>query len=223
MPKVIVTNIVSLDGYYEGPGGNVMALPMDEAFDAYNLERMRAASAVLLGRRSYEMFSAYWPSIADAPEDPDNRALDATNRELSRIYNRVPKVVVSDTCVLDESNPWRDTTTVVPRAEVGEWLAGHPGGEAVIYGSRTMWNGLLEDGLVDELHLMVGALALGDGVTLFARAVPRLELLGSRTFAGSSNVLLRYAPARDRSAVGTPEAPRPETKDETAASQRSGS
>ena len=49
MRQVIVSNIMSLDGYYEGPGGNVMVLNMDEAFDAYNLERIRAAGTVLLG------------------------------------------------------------------------------------------------------------------------------------------------------------------------------
>ena len=54
MRTVIVSNIVSLDGFYEGPGGDVMALNMDAAFDAYNLERIRAAGTVLLGRRSFE-------------------------------------------------------------------------------------------------------------------------------------------------------------------------
>jgi len=45
---VIVSNIISIDGYYEGPGGNVMALNMDPSFDAYNLERIRQAGTVLL-------------------------------------------------------------------------------------------------------------------------------------------------------------------------------
>jgi hypothetical protein len=62
--SVIVSNIMSLDGFYEGPGQNVMALNMDEAFDAYNLERIRSAGTVLLGRTSYEGFSSYWPGIA---------------------------------------------------------------------------------------------------------------------------------------------------------------
>jgi hypothetical protein len=47
MRKVIVNNIMSLDGYYEGPGRNVKVLNMDEAFDTYNLERIQSA-----GRRS---------------------------------------------------------------------------------------------------------------------------------------------------------------------------
>jgi len=60
MRKLIVTNAMSLDGYYEGPGKDVMALfdyrwayPTDESFDAYNAERLRAADTLLLGRVSY--------------------------------------------------------------------------------------------------------------------------------------------------------------------------
>ena len=49
MRKLIVTNIMSLDGYFEGPGRDVMALPMDRFFDEHNLERLRAADTLLLG------------------------------------------------------------------------------------------------------------------------------------------------------------------------------
>ncbi|MGH9226101.1 MAG: hypothetical protein ACRD2W_20480 [Acidimicrobiales bacterium] len=76
---MIVCNITSLDGFYEGPGQNVLALNVDRAFDAYNLERISHAGTVLLGRRSYEGFSSYWPGIADAPDDPGNRALSSDN------------------------------------------------------------------------------------------------------------------------------------------------
>ena len=74
MRKLIVSNAVSLDGYYEGPGKNVMALfdyrwdyPKDESFDAYNAERLRAADTLLLGKVSYEGFKGFWPPVADDP------------------------------------------------------------------------------------------------------------------------------------------------------------
>jgi dihydrofolate reductase len=197
MRTVIVCNIMSLDGYYEGPGRNVMALNMDEAFDAYNLERIRRAGTVLLGRASFEGFSSYWPGIADAPADPGNRALSDDNRELSRIYNRLEKVVVSDGYTPPAGNPWHDTTTVVRRADVADWLAKereHGTGDILTFGSRTMWAGLLDQGLVDELHLMVGPAALGGGTPVFGRPAD-LTLLEARRFEGSGNVLLRYAAA----------------------------
>lgn len=195
MRSVIVSNIMSVDGYYEGPGRNMMVLNMDSAFDAYNLERIRAAGTVLLGASSFAGFSSYWPGIADAPADPDNRALDETNREISRVYNTRAKTVVSDSFVVPEDNPWRHQTTVVPRADVGTWLDGARSEEAsdiLVFGSRTMWNGLVADGLVDELHLMVSPNAVGSGTPILDTAVD-LDLLETRRFAGSSNVLLRYA------------------------------
>jgi len=198
MRTVIVCNIMSLDGYYEGPSRNVMALNMDEAFDAYNLERIRRAGTVLLGRTSYDGFSSYWPGIANAPADPDNRALSDDNRELSQIYNKLEKVVVTNSDIPLADNPWHDTTTVVRRDDVADWLAEErerDAGDILTFGSRTMWTGLLERGLVDELHLMVGPAALGSGTPLFAVAAD-LTLRETRRFAGSDNVLLRYATRR---------------------------
>jgi dihydrofolate reductase len=195
MRSVIVSNIMSVDGFYEGAGGNVMALNMDEAFDAYNLERIRSAGTVLLGRRSFEGFSSYWPGIADAPEDPSNRALSPDNRELSRIYNRLPKVVVSDGYTPPEDNPWRSTTTVVRRADVAAWLAEERRrgeGDILIFASRTMWQGLLMQHLLDELHLIVGPNALGDGTPIFGFGA-ELRLIKVRHLHGSDNALLVYA------------------------------
>jgi dihydrofolate reductase len=195
MRQVIVNNVMSLDGYYEGPGRNVMVMNMDEAFDAYNLERIQAAGTVLLGRTSFEGFSSYWPGIADAPDDPGNRALSAGNRGLSRIYNGLPKAVISDTYTVPVGNPWYQVTTVISRADAAGWVSAEKdrgSGDILIFGSRMTWNGLLAQGLIDELHLMVGPTALGEGTPIFEAPVD-LVLLDARRFDGSDNVLLRYA------------------------------
>ena len=198
MRSVIVSNIISLDGSFEGPGGDVMALNMDAAFDAYNLERIRAAGTVLLGRRSFEGFSSYWPHIANAPHDPLNRALSEDNRELSRLYNPIPKIVVSDGLVVPADNAWRGVTTVVQRAAAGARLTAEKQrgtGDILVFASRTMWNGLLTQGLIDEVHLMVGPRALAGGTPTFDRPTD-LRLLDVRRPDGSDNVLLRYAVRR---------------------------
>ena len=198
MRQVIVSNIMSLDSFYEGPGRNVMALNMDEAFDAYNLERIKAAGTVLLGRSSFEGFSSYWPSIADAPADPSNRSLSADNRELSRVYNTLPKAVVSDNYTVPSDNAWYQVTTVIKRADTAGWIAAEKergDADILIFGSRTMWNGLLAEGLIDELHLLISPAALGAGTPIFDRPV-ELTLLEARRFEGSSNVLVRYGVPR---------------------------
>jgi dihydrofolate reductase len=195
MRAVTVCNIMSLDGFYASLDRNPLVLNMDEAFDSYNLERIRAADIVLLGRTSFDGFSSYWPFIADAPADPEDRALSADNRELSRIYNQLPKTVVSDNYSVPTENAWHETTTVLRRSDAARWIAAEReqgSGDILIFGSRTMWNSLLQQGLVDELHLMVSPNALGSGIPVFDAPVD-LELLETRRFHGSSNVVLRYA------------------------------
>lgn len=195
MRTVVVSNIVSLDGFYAAPDGNPLVLNMDEAFDEYNRERIDAADTVLLGRTSFEGFSAYWPNVADAPADPGNREFSEDNRRTSRAFNAIPKVVVSDSLVLPPSNPWAESTTVIPRAASAEWLnaARSKGdGDILIFGSRIMWNGLLTQGLIDELHFMISPTAIIEGMPTLT--VPAsLGLLESRRFENSDNVLLRYS------------------------------
>jgi dihydrofolate reductase len=207
MSKLIVTNIVSLDGYYEGPGRNVMVLPLDQSFDAYNAERLRAADTLLLGRTSYEGFKGFWPHVADDPKAaaerlgiPVQRLDTPIHREISRRLNAIAKVVVSDTLAADQTEPWRDTTRIVRRVDAHEEIAElkqRPGKDILIFGSRTLWNDLLTAGLVDELHLMVGSVVLGGGTPAFGKelATP-LRLLDTRTWEGSDNVLVRYAAAQ---------------------------
>jgi dihydrofolate reductase len=191
MRNLIVTNIVSLDGYCEGPGGNVMALPMDQSFDAYNAERLRAADTLLLGRNSYELFKGYWPPRGD---DPDASPVE---REISELDDAIEKVVVSDSLTEDQTDPWRDTTRIIRRADAREQIAALKQGEGndiLVFGSRTLWNDLLVTGLVDELHLMIGAVVLGGGTPAFSDGLTAdLRLLDTRTFDGTDNLVVRYA------------------------------
>jgi dihydrofolate reductase len=203
MRKVIVNNIVSIDGRYAASDGNPLVLQMDAAFDRENLASLERAEVVLLGRDSFDGFSAYWPFVADAPAPddpsaPEARALDEVNRAISRRYNAVRKAVVTDRGPISTENPWFATTTVLARNEVVAWISqerDHGTGDIVVFGSHILWNSLLAAGMVDELHLMVSPNPLGDGVPLFTGAA-ELELRDVRTFENSSNVQLRYAAAR---------------------------
>jgi dihydrofolate reductase len=198
MRKVIVNNIVSIDGVFADESGNPLVLNMDDAFNRANLESIEGAALVLLGRDSFDFFSGYWPFIADAPADEGNPQFDEVNRAISRRYNAIPKVVVSDRGPVPAENAWHDATTIVARDEAVAWVsaarAEEGEGDIVVFASHVLWNALLAAGLVDELHLMVSPDAVGSGIRLFT-APARLELLETRRFEGSRNVQLRYRTA----------------------------
>lgn len=163
---------------------------MDESFDAYNAERLRAADTLLLGRTSYEGFKDFWPSIADNP------TATSLQREISRLDNTIAKVVISNRLTPVQTEPWRNTTRIVSRADAHEQIAGlkgQTGKDILIFGSRTLWNDLLENDLVDEIHLMIGPVVLGAGTPIFNKKPPvSLRLSEARTWDGSGNTLLRY-------------------------------
>lgn len=195
MRSVIVCNIASVDGYYAA-SNDPLALNMDEAFDGYNRERLSAADVVLLGRESFVGFSSYWPPIADAPDDPGNRQFDAVNREISRLWKPVRKLVASDTLTVAKDNAWYSTTTVVPRTAIRSEIAHlREGGDGdiLIFASHTLWNALLAQGLIDEIHIVVSPNPLVGGEPLFT-APSRLALIDAEPFPGSDNALLRYSP-----------------------------
>ena len=200
MRKLIVSNIMSLDGYFEGPGQNVMALPMDGFFDEHNLERLRAADTLLLGATTYSGLKGYWPAVAAdptvSPAVEANPDVADVHRETGQRNNEIQKVVVSDSLTADDTAPWTETTTIVPRADARQAVAelkDQPGKDILMLGSHTLWNDLLVAGLVDELHLMVGAAVLGGGTpAIGAGPVPPLRLVDTRRRDGSNNLLLRY-------------------------------
>lgn len=189
MRKLVVCNIISVDGFFSGANDDVMVMPFDAPFSDYNAERLRAADTLLLGRRSFEGFRSYWPSVADDPEAPP------VEREISRLNNAIDKVVVSDSLTDADLAPWTNTR-IVRRADAHAAIARLKDGrgrEILMFGSHVLWNDLLKAGLVDELHLMVGAAFLGDGIPVFDGPRTGLRLLDARVLDGSQLILARYA------------------------------
>jgi dihydrofolate reductase len=196
MRKLIVSNMMSLDGYYEGPGRNVMVLPLDAAFDGYNAERLRAADTLLLGRTSYDGFKGFWPAVADDPSPQ----WTPIHREISRLNNAIAKVVISDGLTAEQTAPWQETTRIIRRADAHRQIAElkrQTGGDILVFGSRTLWTDLLANDLVDELHLMVGPVVLRGGTPTFDRQpAVSLRLADMRRWDGSENLLVRYEVGR---------------------------
>src|ERR1700730_9219870 len=105
MRKLIISNLTTLDGYYEGRDRNLNALfdyfhedyAGDENFDAYNLERWRAADTFLLsGRPSFLGFKDYWSALLNNPN------ATVIRQETARLMNPMQKFVISDHITSDE-------------------------------------------------------------------------------------------------------------------------
>jgi dihydrofolate reductase len=189
MAKLIVSILSSLDGYCAGPGGVLAGLPMDAAFDSHNLDCLRRAGTLLFGATTFPMFEAYWPHVDRGPGS------DPVQREIAERVAAVRKVLVSDRLTVREDSPWA-CTEVLPRAQAPARVAelkAERGPDLLIYGSHLLYCSLLAHGLVDELHLLVGNVLLGAGVSTFEPGLAqRWALLDQRRLPGSDTVALRY-------------------------------
>ncbi len=201
MRKVVVTNLVSLDGYVAGPGDDLSVMPIDHGFDRYNLQRLRAADTILMGARTFRGVIGFWPHVLEDPSfspavqmDPSAAPIHA---EIAARNRETRKIVISDSLTPADAEPWSASTTIVPRAAARDTvgrLRAEDGDEIVVFGSPTVWNDLLQAGLVDELHLLVGPAAVGGGVAAFrSGTAARLRLTDHRRLDDSSLVLLTYA------------------------------
>ena len=190
MRKVIVFNVVSLDGYHTGPDNDVTVMfpMMGGVFDLYSAERLRTAAVTIAGRVSFELFHSFWPEVA---KDPTSEKWTPEQLELSQAGASVSNIVVSDTLTGNWPN-----ITIVKRADAHQKIAElkqQEGKDILITGSRTLWNDLLAHDLVDEVHLMIGNLILGAGVPAFVGQPPTsLRLVEIRSWKDSDNVLVRY-------------------------------
>jgi dihydrofolate reductase len=187
--KLIFSNLMSLDGFCAGPGGDLNELPMGAEFDQHNLDLLRGAGALLFGRVTFDLLRSFWPEV------PKEIAPDPLLADISGRLAKARKSVVSNQLTLGPTDPWSDAR-IVGGAEVNAHvrdLKAATDGDVVAFGSRHLMNTLLGQGLVDELHLLVGNIVLGKGERLFlAPASGRLALVEHRQLPQSDTVLLRY-------------------------------
>jgi class 3 adenylate cyclase/dihydrofolate reductase len=196
--RLIVTAFVTLDGVIEAPGfdehrdgKNAWALRIqNEDDEEYNTAQVFAADAFLLGRKTYQIWAAFWPLAEQA-------ALTATGAEkLARRVNETPKYVVSRTLT---SADWSNSTLIAGdiAGEITR-LKEQGDGDLVVYGSADLVDTLLENDLVDEYRLLVYPIVLGSGKHLFRDGIDlhHLRLVDTRVFS-SGVVLLTYQPQRE--------------------------
>ncbi|MGV9363499.1 dihydrofolate reductase family protein [Amycolatopsis sp. NPDC003731] len=161
MRTLISTSFVSLDGVVEAPGGEpgyrnagwtFKDIEFDPAAYAIKGSEQEEATALMMGRVSYEAFAPVWPGMTV---------------EFAG-YNAMPKYVVSTTLTeADLVDNWGETTILRSLDEVAA-LKETEGGPIIVNGSATLNRGLADAGLIDRYHLLVFPVLLGAGKRLFS-------------------------------------------------------
>jgi dihydrofolate reductase len=192
MSTIVVIEYTSLDGVIQGPGhasedtdGGFQRGGWTGPFMAehgrYLSPLFQAASGFLLGRRTYDIWARYWPTVTDESD------------QIARSLNTRPKYVASATL---EEPTWEGTTVLrdVP-GEVAK-LREQPGGQILLMGSSALTQSLMAHGLVDEYQLLVHPVVLGGGKKLFRDGGPAISLrLADSTTTVGGLVILTYRPS----------------------------
>jgi dihydrofolate reductase len=196
MRKVIVNEFLSLDGVAQAPGGADedpsggfahggwhMQYMQDEVAQAWVLGSIVDAGGFLLGRRTYEIFAAYWPNAS------------AEEQVIAEPLNTKPKYVASTT--LSDPLEWQNSTVLGgDLAAAVSALKQEDGGDLHVIGSTQLVQTLIEHDLADEFRVMVDPVMLGGGKRIFRDdgSLRPLRLVDGR-IVGTGAILATYARA----------------------------
>jgi dihydrofolate reductase len=197
MRKLIVNEFLTLDGVMQAPGGQDedpsggfehggwQQPYFDEMFAEAVITGLAEAGGFVLGRRTWEIFAAYWPT---AP---------AEERGVADPLNNLPKYVASRT--LSEPLRWTGSTLIAGDVAEGvRRLKSESGKDLHVFGSGDLVQTLMGDDLIDEYRLMIHPVVLGSGTRLFREGTPRRPLALTETKSSTTGVLITtYRPADD--------------------------
>jgi len=186
MPKLVVYNAMSIDGYFtDGNGDMSWAHKRDPEWQTFVSENASGGGQLLFGRVTYELMASFWPTPLAAQSNPI----------VVERMNNLRKFVFSTTL---EEAAWNNTTLLKGdlSTEVRK-LKQEPGPNIVVMGSGSIVAQLADAGLIDEYQIVLNPLVVGNGRTLFEGVKRKLamKLAKSRAF-GNGNVVLFYEPVQ---------------------------
>jgi dihydrofolate reductase len=192
MRRIVGAVFVSLDGVIQGPGqpsedpsggfqlGGWLAGFFDEEVGARIDALFSEPFDLLLGRRTYDIFAAYWPFVDDAAENG-----------IGTRFGRAAKYVLTRG---DQALEWENSHRLASLDLLAE-LRGGEGPDLIIQGSSTLYPQLLAAGLIDRLILMTFPVIVGSGKRLFGGGTPPLSMrMVEHRVTGRGNILATYEP-----------------------------
>lgn len=185
MRKLGVFNLVTLDGYIAGEGGDISWHMVDEEFQELAKAASNSGNTLLFGRKTYQLMESYWPTPEALKNDP----------VVAHGMNAASKIVFSRTL---KKVDWNNTRLVKDNMmEEVRKLKQQPGKDLTILGSGSIVSQLAQEGLIDEYQVLLNPVVIGQGKTMFEGIKKKiaLKLVKTRTF-GNGNVLLTYETVR---------------------------
>ena len=179
MRKLIMWNIITLDGYFEGNNNwdlSFHELIWGQELEKISIEQLNAADFLVFGRVTYEGMASYWKSAEG---------------EIAELMNNIPKLVFSRTL---ESVDWNNSTLVKGSAsgEISK-LKTQGNGDMYVFGSANLSETFINDNLFDEYRIGVAPVILGGGRPLFRKGIAsgKLDLVSTQQLS-TGGVILKY-------------------------------
>ncbi len=182
MRKIIVQEMLSVDGFFCGPSGEIDWHNVDAEFNETAIEFLDTIDTLLFGRVTYELMASYWPTEAALSDDP----------HVASRMNALKKVYFSHG---QEKMFWNNSTMLSEiNAEEIRKMKEAPGKDIAIFGSGKLIEQLMPLAVIDELRFIIAPVILGKGRTVFStlEETKKLKLLETKKFA-NGNVLVSYA------------------------------
>lgn len=181
MRKLIMWNVVTLDGYFEGEKNwdlSFHELVWGKELEDFSIEQLKSADMLIFGETTYKGMADYWTKAEG---------------EIAEYMNKLPKVVCSRKL---KTADWNNTTIVKDAAVEIPELKQQGNGDMFVFGSGNLSESLMKAELFNELRLCLAPVFLGKGRLLFNQGIPhkKLKLLEARPLA-KGGIILRYAPA----------------------------
>jgi dihydrofolate reductase len=187
MRKIILFNMMTLDGFFEGTNHSLDWHNVDTEFNEFADEQLNSVDTLIFGRKTYDLMVSYWTTPAALTNDP----------VIANQMNSKSKIVFSKTMTKAE---WNNTRLIKENIKVEmEKLKHLAGQDIIIMGSANLASTFRQLDLIDEYRIMINPIILGQGTPLFNQPPERLnlKLIKTKTF-NSGNVLLYYEPKRDK-------------------------
>ena len=149
MNKLIVFNLITLDGFFEGPNHDISWHNVDKEFNEFTIENLKSIGGLTFGRLTQQLMANYWPTKQGVEDDP----------LVAAKMNSLPKYVISKT--LDKIE-WNNSKLIKENIEIEiQKLKNHSDKDLNIFGSGKLISSLIETELIDEFRIMINPVIIG--------------------------------------------------------------